>query len=696
MVGTLMYLTASRPELTFAVCMCARYQAKPTEKHLHAIKRIFKYLRETVNRGLWYPNDYSIALTAYADADHAGCQDTRRSTSGSMQLLGERLIYGLGFNKIPMYCDIKSAIALCCNNVQYTRSKHIDIRFHFIKEQVENEVVELYFVNTEYQLANIFTKALGRERIEFPINKLGMRSFTPETLKQLAYEAEEYQNRRDLPRDIPLDSVVVLRYEKRSKSENKGKVPTEMELTLEQTQQERFDTSTGNPVKQILLKLNLPDHRILKDGGEGLGSLVRFVVLYCVLSEFASYSKSIVKSLPGFHGDLPFTFETGYVGVGNNDEIQFFYYFVESQRDPLHDPVLLYLTGGPGTSGLFPLLYQIGPLSISDESSKGNVTLSLNQDSWAKEANVIFLDLPAGVGFSYATTYEASRSSDSLVSLHSYQFLMKWLMEHPKFLNNPLYITGISYMGIVVPIVTLEVYKGNERGNKPQVNIKGYSIVSPLTDRFIDFNSRLEFQHRLALISDEIYESTKQTCRGNYVYTDPSNALCSHDLERVDEAATKIVLDSWANDKDVQKALHVRQGTIETWEKTNETIHYTLGKNDTASYSYDIFSTIDHHKQLTTRNCQVLIISGDHDMTFPYVGTEQWIASLNVPVESPWKPWFVGSQVSGYKMKYAKKGYSLTYATIKGAGHAVALNKPTEASAIVDGWLASHAYLSDS
>nr|GEU91238.1 ribonuclease H [Tanacetum cinerariifolium] len=92
--------------------------------------------------------------------------------------------YGLGFNKIPMYCDNKSAIALCCNNVQHSRSKHIDIRYHFIKEQVENEVIELYFVNTEYQLADLFTKALGRDRIEFLINKLGMRSFTPETLKQ--------------------------------------------------------------------------------------------------------------------------------------------------------------------------------------------------------------------------------------------------------------------------------------------------------------------------------------------------------------------------------------------------------------------------------------------------------------------------------------------------------------------------------
>nr|GFB53033.1 copia protein [Tanacetum cinerariifolium] len=99
--------------------------------------------------------------------------------------------YGLGFNKIPMYCNNKSAIALCCNNVQHSRSKHIDIRYHFIKEQVENGVIELYFVNTEYQLADLFTKALGRDRIDFLTNKLGMRSFTPETLKKLMNEEDE-------------------------------------------------------------------------------------------------------------------------------------------------------------------------------------------------------------------------------------------------------------------------------------------------------------------------------------------------------------------------------------------------------------------------------------------------------------------------------------------------------------------------
>ncbi|GKB61179.1 copia protein [Tanacetum coccineum] len=132
---------------------------------------------------------YRKAPSRYVD--HAGCQDTRRSTSRILWMRSQLTNHGLRFNKIPMYHDNKSAIALCCNNVQHSRSKHIDIRYYFIKEQVEKGVVELYFVRMEYQLADIFTKALCRERIEFLIDKLGMRSFTPETLKELEGEAEE-------------------------------------------------------------------------------------------------------------------------------------------------------------------------------------------------------------------------------------------------------------------------------------------------------------------------------------------------------------------------------------------------------------------------------------------------------------------------------------------------------------------------
>nr|GEX84074.1 integrase, catalytic region, zinc finger, CCHC-type, peptidase aspartic, catalytic [Tanacetum cinerariifolium] len=107
----------------------AWYQASPTKKHLETLKRVFRYLKGTINWGLWYPKDTAMALTAYADADHAGCQDTRRSTSGSAQFLDDKLIlwmrsqltdYGFDFNKIPLYCDNRSAIALCCNNVHHS------------------------------------------------------------------------------------------------------------------------------------------------------------------------------------------------------------------------------------------------------------------------------------------------------------------------------------------------------------------------------------------------------------------------------------------------------------------------------------------------------------------------------------------------------------------------------------------------
>ncbi|GJX13507.1 retrovirus-related pol polyprotein from transposon TNT 1-94 [Tanacetum coccineum] len=203
--------------------------ASPTKKHLEALKHVFWYLRGTINWGLWYPKDTAMALTAYADADHAGCQDTRRSTSGSAQFLGDKLVswsskkqkstaistteaeyiamygccaqilwmrsqltnYGFVFNKILLYCDNRSAIALCCNNVQHSRSKYIDIRHHFIREQVEKGVVELYFMTTDYQLADIFTKALPRERFEFLLPRLGMKSMSPKTLKRLQEGEEE-------------------------------------------------------------------------------------------------------------------------------------------------------------------------------------------------------------------------------------------------------------------------------------------------------------------------------------------------------------------------------------------------------------------------------------------------------------------------------------------------------------------------
>nr|GEX66480.1 retrovirus-related Pol polyprotein from transposon TNT 1-94 [Tanacetum cinerariifolium] len=226
-VGALMYLTTSRPDIMQATCYCARYQAQPTEKHLTAVKRIFRYLKDTIHMGLWYPKDTGFELTTSLDsdhADHAGCLDSRKSTFGGIQFLGgDKLVswlskkqdctsmssveaeyvslsaccvmrtqltdFGFHFDKIPMYCDSKAAIAISCNLVQHSHTKHIDVRYHFIKEKVEKGIVELFFVGTEYQLADLFTKALPVERFKYLVRRLGMRCLTPAELEALANES---------------------------------------------------------------------------------------------------------------------------------------------------------------------------------------------------------------------------------------------------------------------------------------------------------------------------------------------------------------------------------------------------------------------------------------------------------------------------------------------------------------------------
>src|SRR5919202_809639 len=212
MIGSLLYLTSSRPDIMFATCLCARYQANPKESHLMAVKRIFRYLKGTPNLGLWYPKDSGFELIGYSDSDFAGCKIDRKSTTGSCQLLGNRLgswsskkqhsvststaeaeyvaagsccaqilwiqhqlaDYGVIATKTPIFCDNTSDIAITNNPVLHSRTKHIDIRYHFIRDHVMKEDIELHFRPTEYQLADLFTKPLDESRFNFLLGKLGM------------------------------------------------------------------------------------------------------------------------------------------------------------------------------------------------------------------------------------------------------------------------------------------------------------------------------------------------------------------------------------------------------------------------------------------------------------------------------------------------------------------------------------------
>ncbi|CAK9154932.1 unnamed protein product, partial [Ilex paraguariensis] len=585
--------------------------------------------------------------------------------------------------------------------------------------------------------------------------------------------------------------------------------------------------------------------------------------------------QSIIKTLPGFPGDLPFELETGYIGVGERDEVQLFYYFLESERNPRDDPLILWMAGGPGCSSLFSFFYEIGPLKFNftlnpSNSGESKPTLELNPYSWTKVANIIFIDQPAGSGFSYAKKWEAYNSSDTRSASLTYDFLRKWLVDHPNFLNNPLYICGISYIGIVVPIVVQEIYNGNEAGKEPRMKIKvkdyikhldwagyilfnpltnrnsdinsripyahrvallsdelyevaniifidqpagsgfsyakkweaynssdtrsasltydflrkwlvdhpnflnnplyicgisyigivvpivvqeiyngneagkeprmkikvkdyikhldwavliffpclftiffycGYILFNPLTNRNSDINSRIPYAHRVALLSDELYESAKSNCQGVYIAVDPDNRLCASDLEVVNECVEKIYFDQilepiclttiskpnllrsyrssleenpidiiwslprlsepwcrdntykaaavWANDKAVQNALHIREvrGTIREWVRCNKSIQYSFGLSETVSYTFNVPSSVDYHRNLTNKKCRALIASGDHDMVVPHLGTEKWIRSLNLTVESDWEPWFVEGQVAGwiYRILYTQR-----------------------------------------
>ncbi|KAJ9542522.1 hypothetical protein OSB04_029028 [Centaurea solstitialis] len=212
MIGSLLYLTASRPDIMFSTCLCARFQADPKESHLYAVKRIFRYLKGTPDLGLWYPKDSGFDLIGYSDSDFAGSKLDRKSTTGSCQLLGGKLVswsskkqhsvststaeaeyvaagsccaqilwmknqlqdYDQQFTQVPILCDNSSAIAIANNPVLHSRSKHIDIRYHFIRDHISKGDIELHFIPTEYQLADLFTKPLDEARFNFLVGELGM------------------------------------------------------------------------------------------------------------------------------------------------------------------------------------------------------------------------------------------------------------------------------------------------------------------------------------------------------------------------------------------------------------------------------------------------------------------------------------------------------------------------------------------
>lgn len=460
------------------------------------------------------------------------------------------------------------------------------------------------------------------------------------------------------------------------------------------------------------------------------------LLLLLLLSSSVS-SQTIVKTLPGFEGSLPFYLETGYIGVGEQDEIQLFYYFFKSERKPDEDPLVLWLPTDPGCSALSSILYENGPIRFNYKNSsiQDKPVLELNIYSWTKVANVIFLDAPVGTGFSYSTVSSGYNTTDTKTVSNIYEFIRKWLVAHPEFLENQLVIGGESYSGIIAPALVNKILKGNAAKDYPGLNIQTLVVGNPFTDVYYDINSRVKYAHRVALLSDDLYEQAEFNCHGEYLHPNKSNTACVEGLEMIHRCLVDLnaamilenkcaafsprtqnlrwdlgslglnLTDSvfleanpitysrycrnynylfaylWANDEAVQEALNVRNGTIKHWERCNKSIAYT----------YDIKSSLHYYKSFfNAKLLRVLVYSGDHDLIIPHVGTEEWIASLNMTIsaDDEWRPWYVDGQVAGYTEIYKKDKFSITYATVKGAGHTAPEYKPKECYNMIGRYLA--------
>ncbi|KAK7287299.1 hypothetical protein RIF29_00521 [Crotalaria pallida] len=265
-----------------------------------------------------------------------------------------------------------------------------------------------------------------------------------------------------------------------------------------------------------------------------LFSLLLIYFNFLVITQSAPES-ALVTQLPGFNGSLPSKHYAGYVTVDEKHGRNLYYYFVVSEGKPSEDPVVLWLNGGPGCSSFDGFVYEHGPFNFEASKTKGGLpTLHLNPHSWSKVSNILYLDSPAGVGFSYSKNDTDYLTGDTKTASDTHAFLLKWFDLYPEFLPNPFFIAGESYAGVYVPTLAYEVAKGIDAGAKPNLNFKGYLVGNGVTDEQIDGNALVPFAHGMGLISDDLFEEVNGDCKGNFYK--PLSDDCSSNLAKVDKA----------------------------------------------------------------------------------------------------------------------------------------------------------------
>ncbi|XP_044979384.1 serine carboxypeptidase 1-like [Hordeum vulgare subsp. vulgare] len=402
---------------------------------------------------------------------------------------------------------------------------------------------------------------------------------------------------------------------------------------------------------------------------------------YPVSDPGAQKASDKITALPGQPEGVDFGQYGGYVTVDSHNGRALFYYFVESPDDAMAKPLLLWLNGGPGCSSLgHGAMRELGPF----RANRDGKTLTVNKHAWNKVANVIFLESPAGVGFSYSnTSSDYDRMGDPMAAQDAYIFLLNWLDRFPEYKARPLYITGESYAGHYIPQLAATILahnnnnksNNNNNNNNNTINLKGIMVGNPYLDKMKNLIGHYEYLWSHGAISDEVWADIASSCsidrssinvRCYHAVIECQDGILDHDniygptciidangsyysstyLPGYDPCSY-VPTKAYLNSPQVQKALHARETkwldcrSFEDFKDSPDTMVPTL-------------------KRLINRGLPIWLFSGDFDSVCPFTGTRYTVRDLNLSVVEPWRPWTAGHEVGGYVQQYAR---GFTFAT---------------------------------
>ncbi|XP_030521470.1 serine carboxypeptidase-like 28 [Rhodamnia argentea] len=396
-----------------------------------------------------------------------------------------------------------------------------------------------------------------------------------------------------------------------------------------------------------------------------------------------------ITELPG-QQELHVAQFSGYVSV--NWEASLFYWLVEAADHHENKPLVLWLNGGPGCSSVgYGALQELGPFRVSPNGE----TLVTNPYSWNREANFLFLDSPAGVGFSFSTV-NFTRYGDHSSALEAYTFLKRWFKRFPRYKGRAFYIAGQSYAGHYIPSLAEIILKKNSRKMNPVMNLQGILIGNPNLDRESELKGRALYWWSHGLISDDTYRGMSSTlCSSPKTYraeacepyfhaylqeeagnVNPFDVLLTYcEPEEVSKYCLERITSKYMNRKDVQQAFHA----IPTaWTLCSKPIqnNYSLPAKDQ--------SMLPTLKLLIQSGLQIWIYSGDADSTIPFIATRIAISKLHLKRIAKWYPWGHNNKISGWSEIYEE----MTFATIRGCGHEVPMYAPAQALDMFEHFLA--------